>query len=154
MRKKIFAVFILGLLLSSSGQSLYAQTQEEELVGLLQRLVLLTAKLYDDGYTIVHIEVDKLYRGQSYTDRRELFSSNYYRIIGMGGVGVKDLDLSIHDMYGNLITKDELTDNIPQLDVRINQTSNFTIKTSLYALEASYANTEYFFCYLIAFKRN
>jgi hypothetical protein len=41
-----------------------------------------------------------------------------YRVIGVGGAGVRDLDLFLYDMAGNLIDQDRAPDNFPVLGLQ------------------------------------
>lgn len=136
-------------------KSLQAQDSGVEVAGLLQRLLALSAALHQNNYTIVHIEVDKLEKGQSYAVTRALHSSNRYKIVGVGGVGIKDLDIYLHDQNGNLIDKDISRDNLPEVDVAPRWSGDFRIRINLYELEDEYSSEyEYFFCFIIAFKRH
>ena len=92
--KKIgyLACLVVGLMFLVNAQS-YAKDPDEEVSGLLQRIILLSAKMHQQGYTIVHIEVDKLEQGQKYMTSRRLFNDNHYKIAGIGGVGISDLDM-------------------------------------------------------------
>ena len=130
------------------------QDSGEELSGLLKRVVLLSAAMHSQGYTVVHIEVDKLEKGQRYSKTRKLFSSNRYKIVGIGGVGTSDVDIKLYDENMNLIDKDTSFDNVPEVDVSPKWNGNFTIQTSVISLEPGYSpESEYFFCYICGFKR-
>lgn len=60
-----------------------------------------------------------------------------YRIIGVGGPGVQDLDLRLRDMSGNVIDQDVATDNFPVLGLNrplcLNWTGTFQVEIIMYA---------------------
>jgi len=152
--KKLALCFILAAIVSAPYFRILAQDPEEELTGLLERIEALVTTLYQQNYTIVHIEVDKLQADQTYTASRKLFSENDYAIIGVGGIGIADLDLELRDENDNLIDKDESEDNIPVLEVSPKKDGKYYIKTKVYSLEeGANADDEYFFCWIIGFKR-
>ena len=153
--KKIgyLACLVVGLMFLVNAQS-YAKDPDEEVSGLLQRIILLSAKMHQQGYTIVHIEVDKLEQGQKYMTSRRLFNDNHYKIAGIGGVGISDLDIKLYDSNNNLIDEDTSTDNIPEVYVSPRWSGDFFIRTSFHSLSRGYpTNSEYFFCYMVGFKR-
>ncbi len=66
------------------------------------------------------IPVTRLFRsvmsqGQSQFVTVSIAPGRCYRIIGVGGPGVQDLDLRMRDMSGNVIDQDVATDNFPVL---------------------------------------
>jgi hypothetical protein len=60
-----------------------------------------------------------------------------YRIIGVGGPGVQDLDLRLRDMNNNVIDQDVATDNFPVLGLQhplcLNWQGTFQIEIIMYA---------------------
>ncbi len=60
-----------------------------------------------------------------------------YRIIGVGGAGVRDLDLRLRDMNGNVIDQDVATDNFPVLGLQrplcLNWQGTFQIEVIMYS---------------------
>ena len=60
-----------------------------------------------------------------------------YRIIGVGGAGVRDLDLRLRDMNGNVIDQDVATDNFPVLGLQrplcLNWSGTFQIEVIMYS---------------------
>jgi hypothetical protein len=131
----------------------YTQTAEEQLVGLLERITLLTAAMYGEGYNIVHIEVDRLAEGQSRTSSRTLTAGLNYKLIGIGGVGISDLDIELYDENRILIDEDEGVDNLPEVEVTPQWSGKFYIDTSVYSVGQGYSeDRQYYFCYIIGFK--
>ncbi|MDB4927587.1 MAG: hypothetical protein JWM10_71 [Myxococcaceae bacterium] len=60
-----------------------------------------------------------------------------YRIIGVGGAGVRDLDLRLRDMNGNVLDQDVATDNFPVLGLQrplcLNWSGTFQIEVIMYS---------------------
>lgn len=56
-----------------------------------------------------------LSQGQEERFQATLNAGNCYRVIGVGGQGISDLDLFIIDQNGNAIAQDTATDNFPVL---------------------------------------
>jgi hypothetical protein len=60
-----------------------------------------------------------------------------YRIIGVGGQGVRDLDLRLRDQSGNVVDQDVATDNFPVLGLQrplcLNWTGTFQIEVIMYS---------------------
>ncbi len=74
------------------------------------------ARQFASGY----IPVTSLFRasmgqGQSQFVTVQINPGRCYRIIGVGGPGVQDLDLRMRDMSGNVVDQDVATDNFPVL---------------------------------------
>jgi hypothetical protein len=74
----------------------------------------LRARQFANGF----IAVTDLVRGQlRHGERRTVVAAvvggHCYRIIGVGGAGVEDLDLYLRDLTGNVIDQDRAPDNFP-----------------------------------------
>lgn len=74
------------------------------------------ARQFASGY----IPVTNLFRasmgqGQTQFVTVQINPGRCYRIIGVGGPGVQDLDLRMRDMSGNVVDQDVATDNFPVL---------------------------------------
>lgn len=74
------------------------------------------ARQFAGGY----IPVTNLFRtqmgqGQTQFVTVQINPGRCYRIIGVGGPGVQDLDLRMRDMSGNVVDQDVATDNFPVL---------------------------------------
>ena len=127
---------------------------KEELADLLVKMAAISAKLVEGGYTVAHIEVDRLQKGQVYSASRKFYGGNSYKIVGMGGKGIADLDMKLVDAGGDDIAKDTADDNVPIVDANPRTESDYTIKVAAAALEkGADADAEYYFCWVIAFKR-
>jgi hypothetical protein len=66
------------------------------------------------------VPVTQLFRSSMGQGQREFVTvttapGRCYRIIGVGGPGVQDLDLRMRDMSGNVVDQDVATDNFPVL---------------------------------------
>ena len=79
----------------------------------------LRARQFAAGY----VPITQLYRSQMGQGQRQYVTvtaspGRCYRIIGVGGVGVRDLDLRLRDMSGNVIDQDVATDNFPVIGLQ------------------------------------
>ncbi|MBL8604717.1 MAG: hypothetical protein JNK72_22515 [Myxococcales bacterium] len=98
----------------------------------------LRARQFAGGY----FPITQLYRGQMYQGQRQYVSvdaqpGRCYRIIGVGGEGVRDLDLRLLDMQGNVIDQDVATDNFPVLGLQrqlcLNWQGSFRVEVIMYS---------------------
>lgn len=156
MKRKLLTLALALFVLCSTWapQRAYAQSQSDELNGLLERLAALSTVLDTKGYTVVHIGVERLEKGEGYTFSRDLYTGNNYVIVGMGGVGVADLDIKLYDGNNRLLDEDTSEENVAVVDVVPTRSGVFKIQPSIYSLQPGSSNDdEYFVMYLIAFKR-
>jgi hypothetical protein len=127
---------------------------KEELADLLVKMAAISAKLMETGYTVVHIEVDRLQKGQIYSASRTLHGGNSYKIVGLGGKGIGDLDMKLVDSDGDTVAKDTEADNVPIVDIAPKTEGSYTVKVAAAAIEKGFdPESEYYFCWVIAFKR-
>ena len=86
--------------------------------------------------------VTQLFRSTLYQGGRQFMTvdaqpGRCYRIVGVGGPGVRDLDLRLRDMSGNVIDQDVATDNFPVLGLQrplcLNWAGTFQIEVIMYA---------------------
>lgn len=98
----------------------------------------LRARQFAAGY----VPITQLYRssmGQGQTQFVTVTASpgRCYRIIGVGGVGVRDLDLRLRDQGGNVIDQDVATDNFPVLGLQrqlcLNWAGSFQVEIMMYS---------------------
>ena len=98
----------------------------------------LRARQFAAGY----VPITQLYRavmGQGQTQMVSVTATpgRCYRIIGVGGAGVRDLDLRLRDMNGNVVDQDVATDNFPVLGLQrplcLNWTGTFQIEVIMYS---------------------
>lgn len=98
----------------------------------------LRARQFAAGY----MPITQLYRssmGQGQTQFVTVTASpgRCYRIIGVGGVGVRDLDLRLRDQSGNVIDQDVATDNFPVLGLQrqlcLNWAGSFQVEIMMYS---------------------
>ena len=127
---------------------------KEELTDLLVKMATLSAKIVELGYTVAHIEVDRLQKGQIYSSTRTFYGGNNYRIVGIGGRGISDLDMKLVDSAGTTVAKDTEADNVPVVDVTPKAEGSYIVKVAASAMEKGFdPDSEYYFCWIIAFKR-
>ncbi len=86
--------------------------------------------------------ITQLYRAQMGQGQRQYVTvtatpGRCYRIIGVGGMGVRDLDLRLRDTSGNVVDQDVATDNFPVLGLQrplcLNWTGTFQIEVIMYS---------------------
>ena len=152
---KIIKLFLAIAVFSWMGQGLlFAQTADEELSVLLKRVIQLSISLQNQGYTVVHIGVDKLKITEEYTTSRLLHQGNEYKIAGIGGVGTNDLDIELYDENMNIIDEDRSIDSVLVVVAFPAWSGKFFLKINVASLDQGYSrNGEYFFCYVFGYKR-
>lgn len=98
----------------------------------------LRARQFAAGY----IPITQLFRGQLGQGQRQYVTitaqpGRCYRIVGVGGQGVQDLDLRLLDMNGNVLDQDVATDNFPVLGLQrnlcLNWQGTFRIEVIMYS---------------------
>jgi len=98
----------------------------------------LRARQFAAGY----IPITQLFRGQLGQGQRQYVTitaqpGRCYRIVGVGGQGVRDLDLRLLDMNGNVLDQDVATDNFPVLGLQrnlcLNWQGTFRIEVIMYS---------------------
>jgi hypothetical protein len=86
--------------------------------------------------------ITQLFRAQAGQGQRQYVTvtatpGRCYRIIGVGGQGVRDLDLRLRDQSGNVVDQDVATDNFPVLGLQrplcLNWTGTFQIEVIMYS---------------------
>jgi hypothetical protein len=98
----------------------------------------LRARQFAAGY----MPVTQLFRSSMGQGQRQYVTvdaqpGRCYRIIGVGGAGVRDLDLRLRDMNGNVLDQDVATDNFPVLGLQrplcLNWSGTFQIEVIMYS---------------------
>ena len=98
----------------------------------------LRARQFAAGY----MPITQLFRSSMGQGQRQYVTVNAqpgrcYRIIGVGGAGVRDLDLRLRDMNGNVLDQDVATDNFPVLGLQrplcLNWSGTFQIEVIMYS---------------------
>ncbi len=98
----------------------------------------LRARQFAAGY----IPITQLFRSTMGQGQRQYVTvdaqpGRCYRIIGVGGAGVRDLDLRLRDMNGNVLDQDVATDNFPVLGLQrplcLNFSGTFQVEIIMYS---------------------
>lgn len=98
----------------------------------------LRARQFAAGY----VPITQLFRSTMGQGQRQYVTvdaqpGRCYRIIGVGGAGVRDLDLRLRDMSGNVLDQDVATDNFPVLGLQrplcLNWSGTFQVEIIMYA---------------------
>jgi hypothetical protein len=147
-----FAVAVLAALGTCS--LTLAEETDTESSQLMSNLNVQVSLLEGQDYTIVHALVDRLEEGQSYEEERTLYAGNDYKIIGLGGPGVKDFDMYVYNSDDDVVDKDLDTTNVPILTFHISETGQYKIKSKLYKVQAGTdEDKECLFSYVMGWKR-
>lgn len=98
----------------------------------------LRARQFANGFIAVTDLVRGIMRhGERRTVVAAVVGGHCYRIIGVGGAGVRDLDLRLRDMNGNVLDQDVATDNFPVLGLQrplcLNWQGTFQIEVIMYS---------------------
>ncbi len=98
----------------------------------------LRARQFAAGYTpITQLFRSSMGQGQRQYVTVDAQAGRCYRVIGVGGAGVRDLDLRLRDMSGNVIDQDVATDNFPVLGLQrplcLNWSGTFQIEVIMYS---------------------
>lgn len=98
----------------------------------------LRARQFAAGY----VPITQLFRATMGQGQRQFITvdaqpGRCYRIIGVGGAGVQDLDLYLRDMNGNVLDQDVATDNFPVLGLQrplcLNWQGTFQVEIRMYS---------------------
>lgn len=98
----------------------------------------LRARQFAAGY----MPITQLFRSTMGQGQRQFITvdaqpGRCYRIIGVGGAGVRDLDLRLRDMNGNVLDQDVATDNFPVLGLQrplcLNWQGTFQVEVIMYS---------------------
>lgn len=98
----------------------------------------LRARQFAAGYyPITQLFRSSMGQGQRQVVTVDAQAGRCYRIIGVGGAGVRDLDLRLRDMNGNVIDQDVATDNFPVLGLQrplcLNWSGTFQVEVIMYS---------------------
>jgi hypothetical protein len=149
----VLVVTCITVLLGGATAPVQAQGDYPSMTTLLDEVDIWVDLLYESGYSIANIYVDRMKATNSYTVSRELHAGNEYFIVGVGGDGITDLDLKLYNASGRLVEQDTSADNIPILMISPSRDAVYSVETSIYAIDANVSlDTELFFAYIIAFK--
>ena len=98
----------------------------------------LRARQFAAGY----VPITQLFRSTMGQGQRQYVTvdaqpGRCYRVIGVGGAGVRDLDLRLRDMNGNVLDQDVATDNFPVIGLQrplcLNWAGTFQIEVIMYS---------------------
>lgn len=127
---------------------------DDEGAQLLSNMSVQWTLLEGQGYTVSHGLVDRLEQGEVYEEYRTLYANNDYKIVGLGGPGVKDFDMYVYDSDGDIVEKDADTTNVPIISFHVSETGRYRIKSKVYKVTAGTAeDKECLFSYCLGWKR-
>lgn len=122
----------------------------KDLSELYTRLSAISPKITKAGYTILHIEFDRLAPGGEYLLKRDLNHKYKYKLVAVATSGITDLQLRVIDSAGKVKAKDPNSDNVAIVNLIPDNGGQFSIKLGAAKITG---NKAYFFC-LIASKAN
>lgn len=141
-------LFLIGVPVSASANTGHSQMQNL-LVDISDTVTTLT----NEGYSVANIYMDRLTLDTSYQMSRTLYEGHDYVIVGIGGDGVRDLDLRLYNILGTLVGEDDSIDNLPLLTVTPGSDAVYSVETDVYAVNSNVrSGDELFFATIIAFK--
>ena len=135
---KIFKRFILFFLMSAllvvtTNGVTYALVST---VQVLKRVVIINAKIESEGYQVIFIQIDNIRKGIIDSQTYPLKSGNKYGIIVVGDEDrIQDIDLKVYDQNGNLVGKDNDSENIAMVKVSPHKSQKYKISVSAYKMD-------------------
>lgn len=145
MRKVKLVLVAAVCLIATIAFPVSAMSPAEELARLLDRTDSALAEFIKAGYLIEHVEVDWLAEGQSYIVPIELAAGYDYKILGIGGDGIADLDIRVYDANKNLIAQDTLTDDVPEVDIKALGSGTIWVEIIAESLAKGASTDEYWY---------
>lgn len=136
------------LLILLASMALAEEPAKDDLTELYAKLGAVSPKVVKAGFTILHVEFDRLAPGGEYRVRRELSSQNKYKLVGVGSKGITDLTLRLIDAKGKVEANDPRPDSVAIVNLVPKSSGLFTIKVGAQKIAG---DRPYFFC-LIASK--
>lgn len=151
------AAFIFVSLGAAVARPVHAATGtgDIQLDTIIDKLAKAASDLNDEGYTVVHITIDNGLKGEKYTATRNLYSGNDYKVIGVGGDGISDLDIALLDKDDNVVDKDTEDDAKPQLEASVSKDGQYFFQTTITELDKGEKEDDsYFYGYVLGFKQS
>lgn len=100
-----------------------------------------------------HVEFDWLKLNDVYVSTEVLSAGCKFKIVGVGGAGIADLDIRVYDENNNLVAADTLDDDVPEVDIAPRWTGPFRVEVSAEALMTGCCPEDgWYFAYLIGSK--
>ncbi len=128
--------------------ALAEEPPKDPLTELYSKLGAVSPKVVKAGFTILHVEFDRLAPGGEYSFKRELSAKNKYKLVGVGAKGITDLTLRLIDAKGKVEGSDPRPDSVAIVNLVPKAGGMFTIKVGASKITSDHP---YFFC-LIASK--
>lgn len=128
--------------------ALAEEPPKDDLTELYSKLGAVSPKVVKAGYTILHVEFDRLAPGGEYVFKRELTAQNKYKVVGVGSKGITDLQLRLIDSKGKVQASDPHSDSVAIINLVPKAGGVFTMKLGAGKIAGE---RPYFFC-LIASK--
>lgn len=144
MRSLIGICAVLALALPVAAQA----DKKDELTELFTKLEAVVPKVSKAGYTVLHIEFDRLSKGAVYSLKRPMQKGHKYKVLGVGTPAVADIQVQVFDSKGKQVGEDQGEDSVGIVNLLPKKDATFSIRVKAAKLEQG---QPYFFC-LIASK--
>ena len=142
--KKLLSLALLTLSLAAGAED----PPKDDLTELYTKLGAVSPKVVKAGYTILHIEFERLAPGSEYSFKRELNSKFKYKLVAVGVPAISDLRLRLVDAKGKVEASDPNSDSVAILNLVPKAGGQFNVKIGAAKVSSDHA---YFFC-LVASK--
>jgi hypothetical protein len=148
MKNFCLALMCLALSLAALAE---ADKKKDDLTDLYARLSAVSPKVVKAGYTILHIEFDRLGGAPAYSFKRSLQKGYKYKIVGVGARGIEDIEVKLLDGKSQVVAQDESQDGVGIVNLTPGHNGNFTIRLAGAKMASGSEARPYFFC-LVASK--
>lgn len=127
------------------------EEKKDALTELYGKLSAVSPKVVKAGYTILHIEFDRLGSGPSVTFKRQLQKGFKYKIVGVGAQGIADIEVKLLDSKNKVVAKDEGQDGVGIINLAPAASGTYTVRVAAAKMDGEEGARPYFFC-LVASK--
>ena len=144
--KKIVLTFLAMVMLCVSVSAYTMESYSD----IISKTILAIKVLYYTDYKVLHTFTDSLRKGNTYTYTTNFNADTTYKIIAMGGDGIKDLDIAVYSERGVEIAKDVKNDNAPEVEFKLYESQQCKIEIKSYDTELGKESDDNLFLVLVA----
>ncbi|MFN8608295.1 MAG: hypothetical protein U0931_12235 [Vulcanimicrobiota bacterium] len=144
--RKLVLIPLLALSLAAGAED--PPAPKDELTELYTKLEAVSPKVVKAGYTILHVEFERLAPGAEYSFKRELSGKFKYKLVAVGAPAISDLRLRLIDVKGKVEASDPNSDSVAIVNLVPKNPGVFNVKIGASKVSSEHA---YFFC-LVASK--
>lgn len=147
--KKIILTFLTMVMLSVSATAYTVESYTD----IMAKAILSSKVVFYVDMSVRHLMIDTLQKGDTYVQTLYFDANTEYRIVGMGGDGISDLDIAVFSEAGVEIAKDNKTDNAPEVTFKLFQSQTCKIQTTVYNTLAGQEREQNLFFVIVAVKK-